>query len=226
MQKDKVGVLIRSIALVLVFAVTSARPAMAADTPTLANNGDCWQPNTNLWCRNAWPGRNKLIYFRAIDRFSGQYPAWLAPARAAVSAWNSAPGPQLYSFTAHSGDTWVYLWYAYTGQHGLVSPAQVAVTYNCDSSGCYSDSTRPGIYQWSDIYFNADAMPRESPAQQQNAFAHESGHAMGLWHNPSSNTLMYWAITTIGGPTSSDIGHKPGCQSGGHGVNCVFGWGD
>ncbi len=215
--------LLRAMATVLALVAISAQPVNAADTPTMGQNGDCWQAGTPLWCIQTWAGRSHYVYYRAWDNFSGAYPTWLAPAQAAVNAWNSAPGPQYYSFA--SGQTLVYLNPASTGQVGLGS-GNTAVTWECISSGCFSDYTKTGIWQWFYIYLNTDVFPNETAAQKQNTVAHESGHAMGLWHNSSSSTLMYPALTTIPGPTSSDIGAYRGCSSGGHGVNCVFGWGD
>ena len=80
---------------------------------------------------------------------------------------------------------------------------------------------------WTDIYLNHDVLDSKDTAHIQNTFAHESGHGMGLFHNfYDSNAIMYPANTTVGKPDASDWGIYPGCSSGGHGTDCVYGWGD
>src|SRR2546427_8803012 len=80
-----------------------------------ADAGDCWKSDTPLMCRNTWSTTRPFVYFRAIDQFSGDEPGWTTSAQQAVSNWNSAPGPQYYSFTARANDTWVYLKTGHTG---------------------------------------------------------------------------------------------------------------
>jgi len=193
-------------------------------------SGDCWRAGTPATCRTNWPGRSQFIRFRAIDQFSGGAPAWMPGAQAAVSAWNSAPGPQLYSFTPAANDTWVYLKDSYTGQNGLI-PGVAAVTWNCrQNQSCTTlillDESI--IAHWSEIYFNHDQLDGASNALIQNAFAHESGHAMMLRHNSlDPGSLMKPILDpTIGGPNANDTGAFPGCSSGGFGVNCIYGWGN
>lgn len=199
--------------------------ALAADTPSL-QNGDCWQVGTPTTCRVTWAGKNTFIYFRAIDQFSSQRPGWKTQAQAAVNAWNSAPGPQYYSFSAQPNDTWIYLVYSSTGQNGLLS-GNDAITWNCDRSGyCVDTLTAMNIY-WTDVYLNHNVLDTQGPSIVQNAFAHESGHGMGLDHNTTdANSVMWPSQTGIGGPDASDWGRYPGCSSGGHGLDCIYGYGD
>jgi hypothetical protein len=199
--------------------------AVASDTPS-AQNGDCWQSTTPFTCRVTWLGRSTYVYFRAIDQFSSQRSGWTTPAQNAVIAWSTAPGPQFYSFSPHTNDTWIYMTYSSTGQHGLLS-SYTAITWNCDqSSYCTDTNVAMNIY-WSDIYLNHDVLDGRSSAQIQNTFGHESGHGMGLAHNTTDSSSIMWPVqTTIGAPDASDWGTYSGCSSGGHGTDCIYGWGD
>jgi hypothetical protein len=212
--------------LLLMSAFGAAAWAAGSDTPTLGNtNGDCWKTGTPYWCRSNWAGRSTSIAFRAIDRFSSQRPAWLTPAKNAASAWSSAPGPQTYSFTAASNDTWIYLNYSSTGQHGLTSD-NTGRTWNCNAGICVDYDTSMQVV-WSDVYLNHDNLDNDSAARIQNTIGHESGHGMGLAHNLTDSASLMWSSqTTVPGPNAHDIGIFPGCAPGGHGVRCVYGSGD
>lgn len=191
-------------------------------------DGDCWRSGTPLTCILTWVGRNTYVYFRAIDQFSSGAPGWMTGGQAAVNAWNSAPGPQFYSFTAHSNDTWVYLNDSRSGQHGLTSNIG-GITWTCDSSrNCYSDESRPINISWSDVYFNHDQLDGASNTYIQYIFAHESGHAMGLIHNVTDrNSVMAYPYNTdITAPDANDIGGYPGCAAAGFGIRCIYGSGD
>ena len=193
-------------------------------------NGDCWRVGTPATCRSNWPGRSQFIRFRAIDHFSDSRPNWMSSAQAAVSAWNSAPGPQLYSFTPQTNDTWVYLEDARTGEHGL-PPGYGGVTWNCQQ-GVPCDRLvgleESIIAHWSEIYFNRDVLPNTSNSLVKFVFAHESGHAMLLHHNFVDPTALMRpnADVIVPGPNANDTGAFPGCAGGGFGVNCIYGWGN
>jgi hypothetical protein len=152
-------------------------------------------------------------------------PLWLPIAKAAAAAWNGAPGPQFYSFTARSNDTWIYLNYAATGQHGLTSGLD-GLTWNCIGTYC-SDANVSMRVDYTDVYINHDLMDGDTNAHIQNVFAHESGHGMGLFHNfTDPAALMYPVKSNVGGPTTHDLGAFPGCNGSAQGINCVYGWGD
>ncbi len=201
----------------------------AANTESIAD-GDCWRAGTPLTCRNTWSGKNTNIYFRAIDQFSSGAPGWVTGAQAAVNAWNSAPGPQYYSFTPLSNDTWVYLKDGHNGQHGLTKDFY-GMTWNCPLNGggaCYNDG-RAMNAQWSEIYLNHDKLDGASDAIVQSVFAHESGHAMMLAHNmidTSSIMSLDRDRSRIVGPNGNDIGSYPGCSAAGFGIRCIYGSGD
>lgn len=62
-----------------------------------------------------------------------------------------------------------------------------------------------------------------SEAQKTSTFAHETGHALGLYHHDGAY-LMNTTVTTINGPTSTDYGRNPPCSGAysTYGVRCVF----
>lgn len=208
-----------------VFAVLTMTAVFAADTPTIAG-GDCWRAGTPLWCRNNWVTRNTYVDFRAIDHFTDQRPGWFGAASDAVSAWNSAPGPQLYTFSERPNQTWNFFEDSYTGYNGLRT-GEWALTYNCREDWYCSPSAVPMMVRWSSIYFNKQYLDGASYTTLRRAFAHESGHAMGLAHNVGSSAALMYPNTssTVVTPTFEDIGRYPGCSGGGAGVNCVYGWG-
>ena len=215
-----------SLAFIVGLALTTL-PALASsnNTPTIGN-GDCWRGGTPFTCRVTWTGVNTFIYFRAIDQYSAAEPGWTSPVTAAVAAWNSAPGPQFYSFTPHSNDTWIYIVAAQTGQHGLTS-SMVGLTWNCDRSGYCTDLNQAMDIYWSNVYLNQSTLNGQAAAYVQNTAAHESGHAMGLYHNSSDSSSVMWPYeTTVPGPDANDIGTYPGCSSSGAGIDCIYGFGD
>lgn len=200
-----------------------ATSALASDTPTVGG-GDCWQTGTPTLCRATWAGVSTAIYFRAIDQFSGSAPTWSTPAQSAVNSWNTAPGPQYYSFTAHANDTWVYLDYSSTGQHDLTQ-YDFGVTWNCNVQSYCTDTFTAMNILWTDVYLNNNVISSSTEAQE--TVAHESGHAMGLAHG-SLGSVMYPANQSppVVSPQSTDIGSYPGCSTGQSGVRCIYGDGD
>lgn len=200
--------------------------ASAGDTPSLGP-GDCWRVGWLKTCTWNWPGRSQNVYFRAIDNFSSLYPNWKTPAQNAVSAWNSAAGPQYYSFSSHSNDVWIYINTAYTGQYGLTG-SNDGITWLCDRNNYCEDQLNVSLYiYYANVYLNRSNLNNNSDSHTiQNTVAHESGHGMGLAHNSDSTALMYMYVNSTNGPTSLDIGHYPGCSSSGFGIDCIYGWGD
>ena len=199
------------------------------------------------FCRNTWAGPNTPIYFRAIDQFSQHQPSWRNPIAGAVGAWNYAPGPQYYSFTPRSNDTWVFIsdvnpFTCGNNCHGIGQYSPLGITVNCYTSGFCADqvylsdhSYPAGKVQWTDIYLNSNELnqqpstPGWSIAQMiQHTAAHESGHAMLLAHNPLNPNSIMWpsfgtsTVGTLGPDTTNDIGASPGCADGGFGIRCIY----
>jgi len=65
-------------------------------------------------------------------------------------------------------------------------------------------------------------------ATVQHVFAHESGHAMMLAHNPlEADAIMYPSNDPRAvAPNGNDTGAHPGCSVGGFGTRCIYGSGD
>src|SRR3954449_5466728 len=79
---------------------------MASAAPSLGN-GDCWRQGTPFWCRGSYNGGSTL-YFYAINHFSDNRPNWVSSFTTSNSRWNNAAGPQVFSTSRHTVDTWVY----------------------------------------------------------------------------------------------------------------------
>ena len=179
-------------------------------------------------CRTNWSGIHTSIHFRAIDQFSSGNSSWRNDANNAINGWDSAPGPQYYSFTAVSNDAWIYLNYSQSGEHDLTDGID-GITWNCDQSNYCEDTgnTAMSIY-YTDVYLNhipLDFQPIDHKKIQE-TFGHESGHGMGLAHNLTDNqALMYYTINHVGTPNRHDTGTYPGCSSSGHGTSCIYGYG-
>ena len=231
--------IIAAVGIQVTATITTAMTVTAtgSDTPSLpynstgttALNGDCWRP-TPLMCRTNWSGVSTSIAFRGIDRFSSGNSGWKPDATNALNGWNTAPGPQYYRWIAVTNDTWIYLNYSQTGEHDLFSNAVLGITWNCDLNRFCSDTGKvPMTIWWTDVYLNhipLDFVPINH-AKIQATFAHESGHGMGLAHNPDDpSSLMYYQYNGVGVPKPHDTGTYPGCSSGGHGTSCIYGWGD
>ena len=128
-----------------------------------------------------WPGRSQYIRFRAIDHFSDARPNWMSSAQAAVSAWNSAPGPQLYSFTPQTNDTWVYSKDAAANDDHLPPRLRRGYMELPTKRAMQQTDRARGVYiaHRTDIYFNRDSLPNTSNSLVTFG-CHESGHAMLL----------------------------------------------
>jgi hypothetical protein len=202
-------------------AIWSSGSYHGADTPafTWTGVGTCWT-GAQL-CRNTWSGQHQSIYFRAIDQFSSNSSwnsSWTTQVQNAVNAWNQAPGPQWYSFTPHTNDTWNYIT---ASNGGPGNEYGVGTNYYANGQPCGGCT---GVVEWTQIVLFIPTIqggPQNIVAQ---TVAHESGHAMLLGHNPvTASALMYPQQNGNTGPTGYDLG-TDGCQYGGFGVFCVYGW--
>lgn len=212
--------------ITLLLGVSAVGGLANNDTPSY-NNGDCWQAGTNTTCTWNHLSIKGAVYFRAIDNFTGQgYAAYSTPIHAAVNAWNSAPGPQYYSFTAHSNDVWQYINVSHSGSNGLTD-SLTAITWLCDyqTKACGDVYPSNPVEIWyTNLYLNATRLDTMGANAIQSATAHESGHGMGLWHNSVDSSSIMWP--NLPGnlvPDASDWGTSPGCANGGHGTRCIYG---
>jgi hypothetical protein len=204
----------------------SSLSAFASDTPSY-NNGDCWQSGTPTTCTWNHIGVKGAVYFRAIDNYSQYgYVNYDVPVHSAVSGWNSAPGPQYYSFAAHTNDVWQYINVSTSGNHDL-NDQLTGITWVCDyiTRGCVDHvPSNPAEIWYTNIYLNNSVLPPYGPNGIQSAAGHESGHGMGLYHNTTdSSSIMSTVIPGNLVPDSSDWGQSPGCSNGGHGTRCIYG---
>ena len=218
-------VAIRLIVLsVLVGSIMASAPSNADAGHTIgAPQGNCWRYGDPTTCRLTW-SQNQWLFIRLIDQFSGQAAGWRPAADSAQTEWNMAAGPQVLQWVPATGDSWVYLNYSWTGQHGL-GPNTLAMTWNCDVTRYCSNANGAMIIWWTDIYFNRDRMQRPF-AEQVNVFAHEIGHSLGLFHHVDQNRLMHPTVSVIQGPRDpGDIGRSPPCSIANEwGIRCVYNW--
>lgn len=213
--------------LVALLIGTSTIAALANnDTPSF-NNGDCWQAGTNTTCTWNHINVKGSVYFRAIDNYTAEgYGTYDVPIHTAVSAWNSSPGPQYYSFTAHANDVWQYINVSRSGNYGLTD-SLTGITWLCDYRTRACSDTYPSnpVEIWyTNLYLNATTLDPLGPNAKQSAAGHESGHGMGLWHNSLDSSSIMWP--NLPGnlvPDASDWGSSPGCANGGHGTRCIYG---
>jgi hypothetical protein len=138
-------------------------------------------------------------------------------------------GPQWYSFSPRTNDTFVYIQDNHNGDWGLNSTF-LGITWNCPTGGpCIRSNQAPLNVQWTEIHLNHDTLDGQSNGYIQNVATHESGHAMILAHNyADAGSIMYpFANPSIGGPNNNDIGTSPGCANTyGMGLRCIYGSGN
>lgn len=205
----------------VVLAASLAFPQGLRAGHTIAN-GDCWKAGTPLWCRTTWTATRPIIDLSLYNQFSDIRDNWRPQAEGACNRWHDytpSGGP--------GGDIWCH-WAPTAGQSAVYlktttsSSAPLGVTWNCPTSGpCSAQAVAMNVW-YSEIYFRVALMDGLSSTNRQWAFAHELGHALGLFHH--ANVLMHTSPNGITGPTATDYGVKPPCGGalGTGGARCVF----
>jgi len=200
----------------LVVGGLSTAPALAGHT---FSGGDCWRGYTPFDCRQNWQAKNTVELMRSIDQTNN---SGLGNAlTTAMNNWSTGSGPQSFSFSARTNDSWDY----FKIDNGIVAPD--GYTWNCVSGAC--PSSNPVDIQWSEVYVTPSDLNCASCNNGQIAisiFAHEIGHTLGLDHHFDSGAVMQQS-TTLQGPTSEDAGQLPPCSESNStlGVRCIYNWG-
>lgn len=139
--------------------------------------------------------------------------------------WTVAAGPQVLSWVAEPNDTWIFL----KRNDGLDVPN--GVTFNCNNAlvpAC-SNQARAMMIVWSEIYV---PLGNKDNAKGTSVFAHEIGHALGLFHH--GNACIPLMSNGLGAgacgnppvaPQATDIGGLPPCGVNvQHGIRCIYKW--
>jgi hypothetical protein len=197
-------------------------------TPSLGG-GDCWRQSIGVpkTCRTSWRGRGWAMNFRLFDDFDPvcQCYYWYYNADIGRDVWNRVPGPQWVYWNSSPAESWIRLKYSWEGDHHNTDRTG-AVTWNCNEVGACTDLSQPMNIQWSDIYLNATVLNANNNFTFQNTVAHEIGHAMGLYHNPSDTNSAMWAVvdrTRLVLPPLSDYGGDGDCGIAPSGIRCIYG---
>lgn len=176
-------------------AVIARQTGSTSLSATAAVSAACQYSGTAAeWCGHRWANNgfeDPAVYF--LDHTSS---AW--PVTAATNTWYQAQGIDAY-----------YRWYTngcpgggrhcvnvYNGAYG--STGWVGLTsWPYDSTGDFDNTTNVTV-KLNDSYGG-------TAAQHRNTTCHELGHALGLDHNASTNSCMYYARTSQLYPSSDDF---------------------
>jgi hypothetical protein len=150
------------------------------------------------WCGHRWAANgfeDPAVYF--LDHTSS---AW--PVSAATVTWNKAQGIDSYyrwytNGCPGGGRHCVNLYNANYGATGWTGTTHWGV----DSTGNYDNTTNVTV-KFNDYYGG-------TAAQHRNTTCHEMGHALGLAHNYSTASCLYYARTSQQYPSSDDFGILP-----------------
>ena len=128
------------IAVALLLGITLTPQPTASAAPTYSD-GDCWRAGAPWWCTKNW-SPNSSIPVLVVDQISAAVPGFAAPLRAAISAWNSAAGPQVLSLSHQTNEISFKYILSSTGSHGLTAGVE-AITESCYTDAICYESTYP-----------------------------------------------------------------------------------
>lgn len=209
-------------------------PPAHADTPVIGLQGNnCQSTIVPRLCRTDWQGAT-FMRFRLLNHTYGDRPQWALPLEQARQRWHYAPGPQWIIGEDSPPQSYIHLFTSQTGQNGITG-STIALTYNCiylanGQPECISSATAARNYASSSIYFATNMMDGLSTATQARVFAHEYGHAFGLYHNddvsrPSLMAGYIYASNIRDYPQGDDIGNTDWCTDRfgpRGGIRCIY----
>jgi hypothetical protein len=163
-----------------------------------------------------------------VNQYDDPYAWWGFSTEPARADWNAAYGPQknVTSWDWQAGASWMYIQIGYDGNPGPLGQGDAGITYNCNAQFFCDYLAVAMDIDYSVIYINADTEMTEE--QRRETFAHEFGHGMGLDHHcsgPGCQVLMKVSGHGSLGPTTTDLGYNPPCESGSDdGIRCIYKW--
>lgn len=150
------------------------------------------------WCGHRWAlngYEDPAVYF--LDHTSS---AW--PVTASTTNWNQAQGIDSYYrwYTNGCPGGGTHCVHVYNGNYGATGWVGLT-SWPYDSTGDFDNTTNVTI-KLNDYYGG-------TAAQHRNTACHEMGHALGLDHNTSTGSCLYYARTSTQYPNSDDFGILP-----------------